>query len=91
MDLIVYHNFDLKIDPIDRAKGLYRSTIVNSPAGEDSIEFILLAVAFLAHGWLFLSPPAEMVEMMNAQIGVGLVFLLAWRNCWRRLASSCPV
>ena len=28
----------------------------------------LLAVAFLAHGWLFLSPPAEMVEQMNSSI-----------------------
>lgn len=28
----------------------------------------LLAVAFLAHGWLFLFPPAEMVEQMNASI-----------------------
>lgn len=28
----------------------------------------LLAVAFLAHGWLFLSPPAEMVELMNSSI-----------------------
>src|SRR5258705_8596590 len=28
----------------------------------------LLAVAFLAHGWLFLFPPAEMVELMNAVI-----------------------
>jgi uncharacterized membrane protein YphA (DoxX/SURF4 family) len=28
----------------------------------------LLAVAFLAHGWLFLSPPANMVELMNASI-----------------------
>jgi len=26
----------------------------------------LLAVAFLAHGWLFLSPPADMVERFNA-------------------------
>jgi uncharacterized membrane protein YphA (DoxX/SURF4 family) len=25
-------------------------------------------VAFLAHGWLFLSPPANMVEQMNALI-----------------------
>ena len=25
----------------------------------------LLAVAFLAHGWLFLVPPAEMVDLMN--------------------------
>ena len=28
----------------------------------------LLAVAFLAHGWLFLFPPAEMVNLMNAAI-----------------------
>ena len=26
----------------------------------------LLAVAFLAHGWLFLFPPVEMVDLMNA-------------------------
>jgi uncharacterized membrane protein YphA (DoxX/SURF4 family) len=29
---------------------------------------ILLALAFLAHGWLFLSPPPAMVEQMNASI-----------------------
>jgi uncharacterized membrane protein YphA (DoxX/SURF4 family) len=29
---------------------------------------VLLAVAFLAHGWLFLFPPASMVEQMNASI-----------------------
>jgi uncharacterized membrane protein YphA (DoxX/SURF4 family) len=29
---------------------------------------LLLAVAFLAHGWLFLFPPAEMLEQMNASI-----------------------
>ena len=28
----------------------------------------LLAVAFLAHGWLFLSPPPELVEQMNASL-----------------------
>ena len=28
----------------------------------------LLAAAFLAHGWLFLSPPAELVEQMNASL-----------------------
>ena len=26
----------------------------------------LLAVAFVMHGWLFLSPPAELVDIMNA-------------------------
>jgi uncharacterized membrane protein YphA (DoxX/SURF4 family) len=29
---------------------------------------VLLACAFFAHGWLFLSPPAEMVEQMNASL-----------------------
>jgi uncharacterized membrane protein YphA (DoxX/SURF4 family) len=29
---------------------------------------VLLAVAFVAHGWLFLFPPAEMVPVMNAII-----------------------
>jgi uncharacterized membrane protein YphA (DoxX/SURF4 family) len=29
---------------------------------------VLLAVAFLAHGWLFLSPPADMLEQMNSLI-----------------------
>lgn len=28
----------------------------------------LLAVAFFAHGWLLLSPPADMVELMNASM-----------------------
>ena len=29
---------------------------------------VLLAVAFFAHGWLFLFPPASMVAVMNASI-----------------------
>lgn len=29
---------------------------------------VLLALAFLAHGWLYLSPPAEMIEQINALI-----------------------
>ena len=29
---------------------------------------VLLAVAFVAHGWLFLFPPADMVAVMNASI-----------------------
>jgi uncharacterized membrane protein YphA (DoxX/SURF4 family) len=32
----------------------------------------LLAVVFLLHGWLTIVPPAELVEMINAQLGVGL-------------------
>ena len=29
---------------------------------------VLLAIAFLAHGWLFLSPPAELAGQMNASL-----------------------
>jgi hypothetical protein len=29
---------------------------------------VLLAVAFLAHGWLFLSPPPEVAVLMNASL-----------------------
>ena len=29
---------------------------------------VLLAVAFFAHGWLFLSPPPEIAEQMNATL-----------------------
>ena len=29
---------------------------------------VLLAAAFLAHGWLFLAPPADIAEQMNASL-----------------------
>lgn len=29
---------------------------------------ILLAAAFLAHGWLFLTPPPEIAQLMNASL-----------------------
>jgi uncharacterized membrane protein YphA (DoxX/SURF4 family) len=32
---------------------------------------VLLAAYFLWHGWLFVAPPAEFVEMMNASIAPG--------------------
>src|SRR3712207_6571708 len=44
---------------------------------------LLLAAVFLAHGWLMVAPPAEMVEMINAQLGaefrvfIGVAELLA--------------
>ena len=43
----------------------------------------LLAVVYLLHGWLFLSPPAKMVEQMNAalprafQVFLGVAEVLA--------------
>lgn len=44
---------------------------------------VLLAVAFFAHGWLFLFPPASIVDQMNAslprwfQIFLGVAEILA--------------
>jgi uncharacterized membrane protein YphA (DoxX/SURF4 family) len=32
---------------------------------------LLLASVFLWHGWLYFSPPAELVELMNAQFSQG--------------------
>jgi putative oxidoreductase len=29
---------------------------------------VLLAIAFLAHGWLFLAPPPEIAQLMNASL-----------------------
>lgn len=44
---------------------------------------VLLAAQFLFHGWLFVNPPAELVEMMNASLSpafrifIGIAELLA--------------
>ncbi len=32
---------------------------------------VLVAALYLWHGWLFVAPPAELVEVMNAQIAPG--------------------
>jgi putative oxidoreductase len=32
---------------------------------------VLLAAAYVAHGWMMVSPPAELVAMMNEQLGEG--------------------
>ena len=36
----------------------------------------LLAAAFAAHGWMLVSPPPEMLAMMNEQLGVGFRLFL---------------
>ena len=37
---------------------------------------VLLAAVYVAHGWLLVSPPAELVALMNAQLGVGFRLFL---------------
>jgi putative oxidoreductase len=32
---------------------------------------LLLAVAFIAHGWMLVSPPPELLPIINEQLGVG--------------------
>lgn len=36
----------------------------------------LLAVAFAAHGWMLVSPPPELLAVMNEQLGVGFRLFL---------------
>jgi putative oxidoreductase len=36
----------------------------------------LLAAAFAAHGWMLVSPPPELLSMMNEQLGVGFRLFL---------------
>lgn len=41
MSRILYQNFDLLIECIDRESGLYRSRVIDSPAGQASTDFTL--------------------------------------------------
>lgn len=37
---------------------------------------ILLALVFAAHGWLLVSPPPELLDVINESMGVGFRFFL---------------
>lgn len=37
---------------------------------------VLLAAAFAAHGWMLVSPPPELLPIMNEQLGVGFRIFL---------------
>jgi uncharacterized membrane protein YphA (DoxX/SURF4 family) len=37
---------------------------------------VVLAVVFALHGWMLVSPPAEYVEMMDAELGVAFRLFL---------------
>ncbi|WP_420124898.1 DoxX family protein [Longimicrobium sp.] len=37
---------------------------------------VLLAAAFAAHGWMLVSPPPELLAIMNEQLGVGFRIFL---------------
>jgi uncharacterized membrane protein YphA (DoxX/SURF4 family) len=50
----------------------------------------LLAVAFFAHGVLFLNPPAEMVEQMNASIPPALRIFIGVAEVMAAIGITLP-
>ena len=50
----------------------------------------LLAAAFLAHGWMFLSPPATMVEQMNAAINPSLRIFIGVAEVLAAIGLTLP-
>jgi putative oxidoreductase len=50
----------------------------------------LLALAFLAHGWLLLSPPANMVEQMNASIAPALRIFIGVAEVMAAVGLTVP-
>ena len=50
----------------------------------------LLAVAFFAHGLLFLFPPAELVEQMNASLPRWFQLFLGWAEVLAAVGITLP-
>lgn len=51
---------------------------------------VLLAAAFLAHGWLFLSPPAHLVEVMNASFAPAIRIFLGVAEVLAAIGLTLP-
>ena len=51
---------------------------------------VLLAVVFLAHGWLFLFPPESMVAVMNATISPGFRLFLGVAEVLAAIGLTLP-
>jgi uncharacterized membrane protein YphA (DoxX/SURF4 family) len=51
---------------------------------------VLLAVAFLAHGWLFLFPPESMVAVMNATISPAFRLFLGVAEVLAAIGLTLP-
>ena len=51
---------------------------------------VLLAMAFLAHGWLFLFPPAAVVEQMNASVPRGFQLFLGVAEVFAAVGLTLP-
>jgi putative oxidoreductase len=51
---------------------------------------VLLAAQFLFHGWLFVNPPAEFVDMMNASISPALRIFIGIAELLAAVAMILP-
>lgn len=51
---------------------------------------VLLAAAFLAHGWMFLFPPADMVAVMNASIPPALRLFIGVAEVLAAIGLTLP-
>ena len=51
---------------------------------------VLLALAFFAHGWLFLFPPAAIVEQMNASLPRGFQLFLGVAEVLAAVGLTLP-
>jgi len=51
---------------------------------------ILLAIAFLAHGLLFLFPPAEIAALMNASLPRWFQLFLGWAEILAAIGLTLP-
>ena len=51
---------------------------------------ILLAAAFFAHGWLFLFPPADMIELMNATLNPSFRLFLGVAEVLAAIGLTLP-
>jgi uncharacterized membrane protein YphA (DoxX/SURF4 family) len=51
---------------------------------------VLLALAFFAHGWLLLSPPATMVDQINAAIPRGLQLFIGVAEVLATVGLTLP-
>ena len=51
---------------------------------------VLLAVAFFAHGWLLLMPPAEIAAKMNAELPRWFWVFLGWAEILAAVGLTLP-
>jgi uncharacterized membrane protein YphA (DoxX/SURF4 family) len=51
---------------------------------------VLLAVMFLWHGWLFLAPPAEVLEILNAQFATWFRLFLGAAEILAAIGLTLP-